>query len=200
LPRLKQLGREALINIAIDVINERGLTGCTFRTLAKEAGTTTAPFTYEFGSRAKMLQAISEQAWEKLGSGVTVEVKPGDSPVAVLKAGCDQWIPTNPADIPYLRVYLEMFFHSIDQPDLNQAVSVVSGDGARRWVDIVKAAQKAGEIDPARDAEDILTILWSVTDGLLLGAAAHPDYFSKQRLTRVWEEAFAAIVSWSPKS
>jgi len=147
-----------------------------------------------------MIQAIAEYSWDKLGAGTDLSVKPGDDPIEVLRKGCAQWIPTNPDDAPYLRVHLEVFFHSIDDPSLTAAMEQVDGSGLAQWKEIVRAAQATGQIDPSRDPEDVVSNLWAMTDGLLLGAAGHPKYFTKKRLIRLWDQAFDAIVTWSPAS
>ncbi|MSO48062.1 MAG: TetR family transcriptional regulator [Thermoleophilia bacterium] len=43
--------RARLIVVARDVIAEQGVAACTFRTLAKAAGSSTRPFTHAFGTR-----------------------------------------------------------------------------------------------------------------------------------------------------
>jgi AcrR family transcriptional regulator len=60
--------RQELLDIAIRVIADRGLQACTFRTLAREAGASTMTYTYEFGTRDSLIEAIIERVFERAWS------------------------------------------------------------------------------------------------------------------------------------
>ena len=64
---LTEAKRRAMIDLAIGIVAEGGLGALTFRSLAAAAGTSTAPFTTEFGSRENMLEKVIAVVWRRLG-------------------------------------------------------------------------------------------------------------------------------------
>lgn len=187
--------REELLLIAAELIAERGIAACTFRALAESAGTSTAPFTYAFGSRAAMLGELAEMAWGQLGSEVEEIGDYGDDPLSALKRLCDWGLPLTDAareDI-WIRVYAAAVFHSLEDPELSKTLAAIDQAGAPHYLELIRACQEAGQIPKERDPEDVLAAIWALEVGLLEATFSHPDYFTKERLNRVWDRSFADV-------
>lgn len=190
----KALRRVRLIEIAIEDILANGVDGCSFRTLAKRAGTTTAPFTYEFGSRAKMLTAIADRTWAWLEPN---DVGAAQTPLELLKANSRRWTPIDDADVPFVNVYIDLAFHAIHHDELAAHLRALNEQGDARWGELVEAAQAEGEIDSSIVPGDLVAQLWALSDGLAVARMSHSDHFTGETVERIWSDAFDRLVSAS---
>ena len=187
----KALRRVRLIELAIEDILENGVEGCSFRTLAKRSGTTTAPFTYEFGSRAEMLNAIADRTWAWLEPD---DVGTAKTPLELLKAKSRRWTPIDDADVPFVNVYIDLGFHARHHKELNDHMSKLNAEGDARWTKLVETAQAKGEISSSIDANDLVARLWAMSDGLAVARMSHSTHFTSDVVERLWSEAFDRLV------
>ena len=189
--------RDDLLDIAIGVIAERGLQACTFRTLAREAGASTMTYTYEFGNRAGLLEAILERCGRQLWTERNLDGDHPD-PLAHLRraamGGCQLEAELN----PYLRTYDLLLIDAPHDEDLADLVGSSDMMFLTRYVEIIRACQKQGQIPAEIDPEDLVFQIWSLGDGLNLQRYAHPDLFDQERMTRLFTEGFDALVSGHP--
>lgn len=185
--------RRELLLVAAALIADRGIAACTFRALAERAGTSTAPFTYAFGTRAAMLAEVADMAWGQLGSEAEAIGDYGDDPLGALKRLCDWGLPLKNEDDIWIRVYGAAVFHSLEDRELGRALAERDREGAPVYLDLIRACQEAGQIPKERDPEDVLAAIWALEVGLLEATFSHPDYFTKERLRRVWDRSFADV-------
>jgi AcrR family transcriptional regulator len=183
--------RIRLIEVAIVDILENGVEGCSFRTLAKRSGTTTAPFTYEFGSRAKMLDAIAEYTWTRLEPA---PADAGTTPLEVLKAKSRRWTPIDDGDVPFVNVYIDLSFHALHRPSLAKKMGALNSAGDATWRKLVERGQAAGQIDSSLDSGDVVAQLWAMSDGFAVARMSHSKHFTSELVERLWSEAFHRLV------
>jgi AcrR family transcriptional regulator len=187
----KALRRFRLIEVAMADILDHGVETVSFRTLAKRAGTTTAPFTYEFGSRAKMLAAIVDRTWawlepENVGADAT--------PLEMLKARSRRWTPIDDADVPFVNVYIDLTLHAVHNKPLAAHMAALNEEGDARWCKLVKEAQANGEIDSSIVPADLVAQLWALSDGLAVTRMSHSEDYTGAMVERVWSDAFDRLV------
>ena len=187
----KAARRVRLIEVAIEDILENGVEGSSFRTLAKRSGTTTAPFTYEFGSRAKMLKAIADRTWAWLEPD---DVGTARTPLELLKAKSRRWTPIDEADVPFVNVYIQLTFHAIHHKELADHMDALNKRGDALWRRLVKMAQANGEIPSSIVATDLVVQLWTMSDGLAVARMSHPTDFTAETVERLWSDAFDRLV------
>ena len=94
-----------------------------------------------------------------------------------------------------MQVYAAMMLHANEDLILAEALREADRQGAPEYLNLIREAQGQNLINPSRDPEDILAAIWALCDGLVLAAFSHPDYFTKQRIRRVWDQAFDALVA-----
>jgi AcrR family transcriptional regulator len=187
----KAARRVRLIEVAIEDILENGVEGSSFRTLAKRSGTTTAPFTYEFGSRAKMLKAIADRTWAWLEPD---DVGTARTPLELLKAKSRRWTPIDEADVPFVNVYIQLTFHAIHHKELADHMDALNERGDALWRRLVEMAQANGEIPSSIVATDLVVQLWTMSDGLAVARMSHPTEFTAETVERLWSDAFDRLV------
>lgn len=190
---INEAKRGAMVELAIQLIAEGGLGRLTFRKLAAAAGTSTAPFTTEFGSREEMLKEVVQEVWRRLGVQQG-ELETGD-PLATLREVLRRAAPVEEPVTPLLRAWLELYVAAIDDPALKEALVEVEQEGYPSYIGLIEKCQEAGEISRTHDPEDLLSSLWALGDGLLLGYLLHPDFFSGGRTNRIWEQGFRSLIA-----
>ena len=185
--------RGAMVDIAIELIAEGGLRALTFRRLAAAAGTSTAPFTTEFGTREAMLKEVIAVVWRRLG--VHEGELETDDPFATLREVLRRVIPVHEPVSPLLKAWLELYVEAVDDPALKEALTEVEAEGYPSYVGLIERNQEAGFISRAHDPENLLSAIWALGDGLLLGYLLHPDFFTRERTDEIWEQGFRALIA-----
>ncbi len=190
---LSEAKRGAMIDIAIGLIAEGGLGGLTFRSLAVAAGTSTAPFTTEFGSREVMLEEILKEVWRRLG--IQEGELDTDDPLEALRVVLRRATPVEDPVSPELSAWLDLYVEATHNEALKAALIEVEAEGYPGYIDLIEKAQAKGQIPKSHDPADLLTGIWALGDGLLLGYVLYPDYFTAERTDRIWEQGFRALVA-----
>jgi len=185
--------RSAMIDLTIELIADGGLGALTFRRLASAAGTSTAPFTTEFGSREAMLKAVITEVWRRLG--VQEQDLEAEDPLAAFRVVLRRATPVEEPVSPLLKAWLELYVAAIDDPPLKASLTEVESEGYPSYIGMIERCQAAGQISEAHDPEDLLAGLWALGDGLLLGYLIHPDFFTGERTSRIWEQGYRALIA-----
>jgi AcrR family transcriptional regulator len=193
--------REELIDAVVRVIARDGLGGLTFRSAARELGTTTAPFTYAFGSKAAMLEAVGRRVFFQVWGSVYDTPRPeiDEDPLGTLRTVYERSLPLTRPVPEYLRAYTELFFQNLRNAELAlvQSASVEWSIGInRRTARIVRRAQRLGLIDPRRRAYDLILEIDSLAGGFGIVGLHYPEAFPVARLRKDWDACFRALTEW----
>lgn len=187
--------REELLDIAIRVISEKGLQACTFRTLASEAGASTMTYTYEFGNRAGLLEAIIERCGDRLWEQRDLDADGEDDPLSHFRRAAMDGCQLRDEMNPYLRTYDLMLIDAPHDEVIEKAVKESDLRFLDRYAAMVRACQEQGQIPAGIDPEDLVFQIWSLGDGLNLQRYAHPDLFDPGRMARLFLDGFESLVS-----
>ena len=192
--RIKEIRRDALVDLAIELIAEQGYQACTFRALAEKAGTSTAPFTYEFGNRSKMIEAVVRRSYEVAWPG-TDQVKGGD-PVEALYEGFAGMIRIEgPEAMNFVRALYEIYVISPRDPELLATVKEIEDSIHPGYIELVEIAQAAGSIPPDRDPEKVVDEIWAALDGVNLARFSYPERFPQDRAEAMFRDMFDRIIA-----
>lgn len=182
-----------MINLAIGLIAEGGIGGLTFRSIAKKAGTSTAPFTTEFGTREEMLNQTIKEVWRRLG--IQEGELETDDPLETLRLVLRRGTPVDRPVSPEMEAWLSLYVEAAHNEPLKKALIEVEAEQHPLYLELIEKAQKAGQIPDSRDPEDLLASFWALGDGLQLGYMIYPDHFTAERTDRVWEQGFRALIA-----
>ena len=182
-----------MVDLAIGLIAEQGLGGLTFRNLASTAGTSTAPFTTEFGTREVMLEEILKEVWRRLG--IQEGELDTDDPLEALRVVLRRATPVEDPVSPDLSAWLDLYVEATHNEALKAALIEVEAEGYPGYIVLIEKAQAKGQMPKSLDPADLLTGIWALGDGLLVGYMLYPDYFSAERTGRIWEQGFWALVA-----
>lgn len=182
-----------MIDLAIGLIGEGGLGALTFRSLARAAGTSTAPFTTEFGTREVMLEAILKEVWRRLG--IQGDEADSDGPLETLRLVLRRATPVDQPVSPEMAAWPDLYVEATRNDSLRKALVEVEAEEYPAYISLIEGAQRAGQLPESLDPGDLLSSLWALGDGLLLGYVLYPDHFTAQRASRIWEDGFSALTS-----
>jgi AcrR family transcriptional regulator len=187
--------RESLLDVAIEVVSEQGLSAASFRTLAAAAGTSTTAFTYEFGSRAGLLEAMVERAFEVAWTrrGFDRYDDEGDA-LAKLRRAANLAIQYEPGIDPWQRTYDRFVFESPFQPEVRDRIKHFDTILMERLLGLIDLAREQGSIDPGMPTRDALFMLWSFGDGLNIHRYAYPEELGPERTRTLFNEGFDRIM------
>lgn len=191
--------RARLIGVARDVIADEGVAACTFRRLAKAAGSSTRPFTHTFGTRDALLREVALSTWEDSLLDVAHPVDPAGAPadwdpIAELERLGAHWLPTTDARTKAERVYLEIVLHCMTRPELWREILGFS-DGANRQVALIlEEGRRRGRIRDDLPVEDLVMAYWSYHAGLGLVAVYEAPYLPRERIDPLWRAGLEALL------
>ena len=190
---LSEAKRGAMIDLAIGLIAKGGLGGLTFRSLAGAAGTSTGPFTTEFGTREVMLEQVLKEVWRRLG--IQEGELDSDDPLETLRLVLRRATPVDRPVSPEMETWINLYFDAAHNEKLKRALVEVEAEQYPDYITLIKKAQAEGQIPKSHDPDDLLASLWSLGDGLLLAYMLYPDNFSAERTDRIWEQGFGALIA-----
>lgn len=184
--------RDALTDLAVDLIHQGGLVALTYRSLAKAAGVSVGTIQREFPSRELMLESVFERAWKR--AGISPEDTDAPDAAEALFEVCSRAVPiTEPID-PCIRAYFEILIEVTRNPALKKKVEAVENEGEELYLGLIERAQQEGAISRNLDAEDLLSQIWTFSDGLCLASYIYPDDFPPERLAKLWADGYRALV------
>jgi AcrR family transcriptional regulator len=192
--KLRKAKRDALVDLAIELIAEKGYPACTFRALAEKAGTSTAPFTYEFGSRREMIKAVVTRSYEVAWPDADQMVD--SDPIERLFEGFAGMIRIEGDQAMwFVRAIYEVYLHAPRDPELLATVQQIEDGIHPGYVAMVRVAQEEGRIPRGRNPEDVVDEIWAALDGINIARFSYPERFPQDRSEALFRGMFDRITS-----
>jgi len=192
--RPPEYSADELLDLAIEVIAEQGLAGCTFRTLADRASTSTSTFTYRFGSRTNLIGKVLTRAyslgWEEMELG---ELEHPDPIQRLYEIGLADLQLKEEID-PYKRAYVEILVAAPREPELMEALLSLDESFLSSYQVLIERAQEMGMVDPELDPYGLTLAVWSVIDGLNLNRYAYREDLGAEQLEFYFRRIFEGII------
>ena len=161
-PRPRKVSDSQLFAAAHSVMSRVGPRELTLGAIAREAGVTAAVLVQRFGSKRRLLLALSAKYSDGAGEFIQGLAKQHASPLAALRAyaDCMAGMAASPAALARSLAYLQIDMTDPDFRRLLVKQARATRAGLRR---LVEAALEAGELDrsarPAQLARTIETVL-----------------------------------------
>ncbi len=139
--------RARLLEAAVAVFAERGFEGARTSEIARRAGLSTGAIYSQFGTKAELLQEAIESCapaeLNRLFAGEVGESETVTGLVEVIGAG----LPYKPRAV--VTLLMEALAASQRQPEVGELVAGTAREREALVTSIIRAAQAAGDIDPA---------------------------------------------------
>jgi AcrR family transcriptional regulator len=156
--------RKALLEAALKLIREQGVSGLTLREVARKVGVTHAAPYHHFATRELLLEALAEQGFVALARTMTLAIADAPSPGERLFA-------LGRAYIDFARAHperLQVMFRRRDSAALEAVAperdTPVEGAAFAHLFEAVVACQAAAEAPPG-DPHDLALAAWCVVHG-----------------------------------
>jgi AcrR family transcriptional regulator len=153
---------DALRAAAVDVINERGLSGFSLREVTRRAGVSHAAPAYHFHNAAGLLTSLAVEAFGVLRTNLEQAIEGVDDPVARFVALGKAYVRTGREHPAHCEVAFRTDVVNAEDPELQAA-----GQAAYALLeDCVRAI--ADRDNPALDVPDAANLAWCAMQGLIV--------------------------------
>jgi AcrR family transcriptional regulator len=192
--------REQLLAAARRLLEQRGYAHITTRDLVAESDTNLASIGYHFGSKAALLNAAIEAAFEDWTDQLASLVM-ADSAATPIQRGMATWVAvldSLPARRPILQSYVEALAQAQRESGLRAQLAEHYRRARTRVAELV--AQSLADGTPAEDprCRSIATFVIAVCDGLSVQWLLDPEHSPSgdelmAGLATVWAASFPAV-------
>ena len=188
-----------LVAIARDVIAEQGIAACTFRTLAKAAGTSTRPFTHAFGTRDALLRAVALTTWDSNDLSVRTPITDIERPdywncIDELTQLGEAWLPLSDERTSGERIYLEIVMFSLNSPELSKELLSFSYAANAHIAVIVAEGQRRQQVRSDRTVQELVMSFWSYAEGLAFTALYEPEALPRDMVSGLWRDGLRRLL------
>jgi AcrR family transcriptional regulator len=191
--------RTRLVTIARGVIAEEGVSACTFRTLAKAAGTSTRPFTHAFGTRDALLRAVALTTWDNNGLGARTVITEIDRPdywncIDEVTSMGEAWLPLSDERARGERIYLEIVLYSLSHPLLEKELLSFSDASNAHMAAIFAEGQRRRQVRTDRTVEELVMAFWSYAEGLSFSAVYETKALPRDMMLGLWRDGIRRLL------
>ena len=153
--------RQALIDAALELIEEQGVSALTLREVARRVGVTHAAPQRHFADRAALVAAVAEQGFRGLGAHVAAVRASARTPAQRLRAIGVAYVEYALAHPAHLRV---MFSPEVADKSRHPELAAAAQAVHAGLVDQIGDAQRHGSIAPG-DPDELSFAAWSMVHG-----------------------------------
>jgi len=153
--------RQALIDAALELIEEQGVSALTLREVARRVGVTHAAPQRHFADRAALVAAVAEQGFRGLGAHVAAVRASARTPAQRLRAIGVAYVEYALAHPAHLRV---MFSPEVADKSRHPELAAAAQAVHAGLVDQIADAQRHGSIAPG-DPDELSFAAWSMVHG-----------------------------------
>ncbi|MGV8883290.1 MAG: TetR/AcrR family transcriptional regulator [Rhodoglobus sp.] len=190
--------RALLIQAALRVIAQHGVSAATTRAIVAEADMSLASFHYVFRSHSEMMTELIQYVVAAQAAAVVAVVPSGADVRSALTAGFHAFLDYLIGDPGQEQVMQELLLYALRTPGLEQL--------ARDQYDRYRSAVSAllTDVTPSTGAawsipvDEVARIVVTITDGVTLGWLADRDTEGARRTLAFGAEALARLVVTSP--
>lgn len=186
--------RRELVAALWDVVNTKGASAVSIRSVAAAAGIPKSNVVYYFPSRGRLLAAAVDTV---LGSALTVgqeviaERLTVDGVIRILMFT----VPTTPARRRQAEVWQLLNVERSGDPELSKLLDDFNENVASRFVILVERMATDGLLAPARDVHIEARLLHALTDGLSLQTMANPKRLPPRRIEELLRSHVEGLAS-----
>lgn len=196
----KEETRAELIAAARRMFARRGFHGASLEQIAREAGYSTGAIYWHFSGKDDLFLAVFEDyATTRVGEFEQIhEHAAGDLPQRA-RAYADQWMDRLRRDPEFMVLTLEFLVHAWRNPPLREAFGHRAAFGRLAIARILKEDAQWQALELPMPAEELITALYQMGNGLALGKLADPDAIPDRLLGNFIELFFELLLARDPE-
>jgi AcrR family transcriptional regulator len=175
--------RQRVLDVAIDMINERGSAKLRVADVAERANTGIPTIYYHFESRAQLIAEAQVAIYLKMVEPMHQSLESAESALAAHDEGAFvtaiernvvmAWTSGQvDRKLGIMRLFQDVWSHPRAQRYFSEMLEIQFD----RWIEVIERAKALGWIDPIVSARTFLSFFWSASVGQIITAnAAHMD-------------------------
>lgn len=181
----KKMMVQKIISASLSVFREHGVNNSSMNHIAQEMGVAKGTLYRYFSSKDELMQAITEQHFDKLKS--TLFPKQLYDTLEELLTHIEQTLLISEEDSVFIPIFFEVFGPSFSNPIFMRKYDNFFDDLGQYYAKNIRYLQSKGAIDMSNNPEALGRVLVSMLDGIIL----HKGFFniSSDNHTRMVLEA-----------
>ncbi len=186
--------RRELVEAALVVLGEQGLKGFSLRNVAARLGGSVTMVTHYYSSRQELLDDLATSLvtwWER--DLAELNARSG-TPAARLRAVLAWLLPLTPEDLVIERGRVHLLGDATEPLSTRHLFDAWDA----RIRDFIRV--HVVELVPAERVEPTVTLLRTITNGLVLSAIERPDSWPAERMLELLDDALAVIGVAAPST
>lgn len=167
--------REALLEGAIQCIQEKGYARTTARDLVAASGTNLGSIGYHFGSKEKLLNEAIAEAFNRwlVHLAIAAVTDVDASPLERLRRSLSAWSETLEQNRPFLVAFVEALAQSAHSEELRAQLAAMYQQNRKAVTALVEECCTPTDVDV--DTSAVASILIGIVDGLMLQWLLEPE-------------------------
>ncbi|MBA4723570.1 MAG: TetR/AcrR family transcriptional regulator [Alcanivorax sp.] len=180
--------RQELLRATSAVIAQEGYAKASMRKIAKHAGCTTGVVTHYFSNKEELVVALLEHAFDRFDVMLKGIEESGD-----IKRLSEEWMKLTSRKNAFWPVTSELLALGRNDPVFADIIARRYANFRRKYVSILKAAQKRGEVRDDISADLLTDYLVAIGDGWMLMNPIEPKRFTPARMRKLLDSLMALI-------
>jgi AcrR family transcriptional regulator len=159
---------QRIVDAMRESVAKRGAAGSTFEHVAREAGVSRGLLHYYFGTKERLLVEVVRRDTELRVERLDERLAPAksvDDVIEALVASLNDVIENEPA---FFLLLFELFSAGRRNPDIQKEVGQLFERTRTHVADVLRSKQEEGVVSPRFPAEDIVSYLFALGDGVAL--------------------------------
>ncbi|MGO4105799.1 TetR/AcrR family transcriptional regulator [Leifsonia sp. YAF41] len=186
--------RDALIQAALRVVAQRGVTAATTRAIVAEAGMSLASFHYAFASHDELMAELIREVVRQEEQSVALPETPAGATVRdVLRAGIQSYLDSMHADPQREKAMFELTHYALRTPAGEHLARMQYEHYYALASTALAAGAEATNVVWDRPVEEVARILIALTDGLTLAWLVNRDDAAAASLMDFAADAVAGL-------
>lgn len=187
--------RALLVQAALRVIAEQGVSGATTRAIVAEADMSLASFHYAFRSHAEMMTELIHYVVSAESTAAIAEISPGADIHSALVSGLGGFLDYVIADPGHEQVMQELLQYALRTPGL-EALAKQQYDSYRSAVaTLLEDAAASAQVTWTVPLDEVARLVVTITDGVTLGWLADRDTEGARRVVQFGADALARLTT-----
>ena len=187
--------RALIVQAALRVIAENGVSAATTRAIVAEAGMSLASFHYAFRSHAEMMRELISHVVDAEVTAAFATVHPGADVRTTIRDAMQAYFDYVMADPGHEQVMFELFHYSLRTPGLEPLAREQYEKYWESVAQVVDVGAQAVGATWSLPVADVARLIVTLTDGITLAWLATRDSAAAERSLDFAADSIASLVS-----
>jgi AcrR family transcriptional regulator len=188
--------RDAILDAACTVLAEQGLAATRISDVAKRVGISPGHVLYYFESKSDLFMQSLRTVEDRLREEALARFETEPTAAGRWNALLDVMSPTGPGDFK-LALWLEAWEMAHRDEQVADLVSELDGRWQELQLDVLRQAERDGEIPAGQDLDDFVTCFSAFFDGLTIQVVTGSRVIDRERMLAIARAYAHDRLAWS---